>query len=134
MAFIAGPGDIDNSSVNTGYGPPCNYPGMPLAGTPVISPNVSIGGAPLSFYHASGPPNVVIGTPLTPPGACVPGVRTIVPQMNTTVKVNGKLVGVTGDLTNTASSFTGGPRYITGAGLHPTIILNEKNYVPPSGP
>ena len=134
MAFIAGPADVDNSSVNSGYGPPFNYPGMPLAGTPVISPNVSIGGAPLSFYHASGPPNVVIGTPLTPPGACVPGVRTIVPQMNTTVKVNGKLVGVTGDLTNKAGSFTGGPRYIAGAGLHPTVILNTKNYVPPSGP
>ena len=134
MAFIAGPADMDNSSVNSGYGPPCNYPGMPLAGTPVISPNVSIGGAPLTFYHASGPPNVVIGAPLTPPGVCTPGIRTIVPQMNTTVKVNNKLVGVTGDLTNKAGSFTGGPRYIAGAGLHPTVILNTKNYVPPSGP
>jgi len=134
MAFIAGPADVDNSSVNSGYGPPCNYPGMPLAGTPVISPNVSIGGAPLTFYHASGPPNVVIGAPLTPPGVCTPGIRTIVPQMNTTVKVNNKLVGVTGDLTNKAGSFTGGPRYIAGAGLHPTVILNTKNYVPPSGP
>ena len=134
MAFIAGPADVDNSSVNSGYGPPCNYPGNPLAGTPVISPNVSIGGAPLTFYHASGPPNVVIGAPLTPPGVCTPGIRTIVPQMNTTVKVNNKLVGVTGDLTNKAGSFTGGPRYIAGAGLHPTVILNTKNYVPPSGP
>ena len=134
MAFIAGPADIDQTSVNSGYGPPCTYPAMPLAGTPVISPNVSIGGAPLSFYHASGPPNVVIGTPLTPPGACVPGVRTIVPQMNTTVHVNGKLVGVTGDYTNIAGSSTGGPRMILGAGLHPTVILNTKNYIPPSGP
>ncbi len=134
MAFVAGPGDVDQTSVNVGYGPPCTYPGMPLGGTPVISPNVSFSGTPLSFYHASGPPSVVIGTPLTPPGACVPGVRTIIPQTNTTVKVNGKLVGVTGDFTNIAGSSTGGPRAIMGAGLHPTVILNTKNYIPPSGP
>ena len=134
MAFIAGPGDIDNSSVNTGYGPPCNYPAMPLGGTPVISPNVSAGGAPLSFYHASGPPVPVVGAPLSPPGVCIPGIRTIVPQKNTTVHVNGKLVGVTGDSTNKSSSSTGGPRVIIGAGLHPTVILNTKNYIPPSGP
>lgn len=134
MAFIAGPADADQPSVNAGYGPPCSYPGMPLAGTPVVSPNVGISGAPLTFYHASGPPSVVIGTPLSPPGACVPGVRTVIPQMNTTVHVNGKLVGVTGDYTNKAGSSTGGPRMILGVGLHPTVILNTKNYIPPSGP
>ncbi len=134
MAFIAGPADIDQTSVNAGYGPPCTYPAMPLGGVGVISPNVSAGGAPLQFYHASGPPVPVVGVPLSPPGACVPGIRTIIPQKNTTVHVNGKLVGVTGDFTNIAGSSTGGPRAIMGVGLHPTIILNENNYVPPSGP
>ncbi len=132
MAKVGGTGDTDNTSVNSGYGPPCVYNAQPMGGVPHISGNVMCEGQPMQFYHRLNPPSPVVGTPLTPPGVCIPGTRTIVPVVNATVKVNNKLVGVIGDRTDTG--FTGGPRVLTGAGQYPTIELNSKNYIPPSGP
>jgi len=120
MAFIVGSAGIEGNPSTDGN---CGY--APLAlGAPYISPNVKIQQQPAEFFYNA--PEASPGDPVVVPGAkinpliilplCEPRKRTYVHVLNTTVHINGKLVGVIGDQTiveGTAPNrvITGTPRY-----------------------
>ena len=147
--MIAGVATTDTPNVTPGgmhtvvggvanHGPPgvalCSYTGMPLGGTPYISPNVSVGTTPIQFYSASaGVPAPVPGVPMTfPPANCQPRPRIIEPVVNTKVKINGHLVGVIGDHSDLAGpsgnqSIGQTPgRVLTGPTIYPKIKIMTK--------
>ena len=120
MAFIAGPLTIDSESFWPGGAHPdhewtgtslCIYPPAPLAGTPHISPNISIGpkGAalPLKMYsdlNQKGiPAPTPVGAPTQPLQVCSPLTRTIRKVVNTKIKFNGVFIAVSGDQSDTPS-------------------------------
>ena len=134
MAMIAGESNIDTLSIG-GEGMNCSYAASPL-GAPYVSPNVKgnkFGGANAKFFSnfpegSPGDPVAVAGAKiriLEPPyPSCPPEPRTLVPVVNKTVHINGKLVAVVGDQANIAGQ---SPRPIVNVGQYPKIILNTKN-------
>ena len=136
MAFIAGAATIDSVSFFPGGPHPthdapsvtlCLYPAAPLAGTPYESPNVSIGpkdaAIPLQMYGETlgVPAPTPAGAPqIIPPPPCVPLPRTIEPVVNKKVKINGSLVAVSGDHSDTPN---GQSRVLTEMTLYPKIQL-----------
>ncbi len=128
MALIAGPGDMDTAS--TGLGPVCVYPGQPLGGPPFVSPDVYINQTPAQFFSAANPPSPIPqppASPTSPPGVCQVGIRTVIPRINNSVKINGMLPAVGGDQTDILG--TAPMRVIVAGTQYPTVILNTKNFI-----
>jgi len=101
----------------------CLYPGKPLGGSPVVSPNIKIGGKPVEFYTSATVPDTVEGVKVNPllPLPCQPGVRVILTINNTTVFFNNQLPAVVGDLAQMAST----ARPLVGPYGSPTIIIGS---------
>jgi len=119
MPNLAGRMTLD--TVNTDGN--CAYDPKALGGNPTRSPNVRIAGSLLETYDSTS-----ILDPVTPrklnllnPLPCQPGIRKIVPTVNTTVFINGKLPAVTGDQT----SIGGTPRPLTGPFQHANILIGS---------
>lgn len=96
MAQLVIPTTVDTQSTDGN----CLYPPKALGGSPVVSPNITIGGQQVQFYTSATVPATVEGVKVNPliPAPCLPGVRVIVPTNNTTVFFNGQLPAVAGDL------------------------------------
>ena len=121
MAFIVGSAGIESNPSVDGN---CAFPPLAL-GAPYVSPDVKIQQQPAEFFYnapegSPGDPVPVPGNklnPLAPPyPTCPTKPRTWIPTLNTTVHINGKLVGVIGDQTVVTGSapnrtVTGTPRY-----------------------
>ncbi len=131
MAEIATESNIDTLSIG-GEGMNCSYAASPL-GAPYVSPNVQIMNQPARFFSSfgegsPGDPVAVAGAKiriLEPPyPSCPPQPRTLVPVVNKTVHINGKLVAVVGDQANIAGQ---SPRPIIGTGGFLKVLLNTKN-------
>lgn len=100
MAQLVIPETMDSPSTEGN----CAYPAQALQGTPVVSPNITIGGQQAKFYTQAatgqpGAPSTVAGVKVNPliPAPCTPGIRVIVPSNNTTVHFNNQLPAVLGD-------------------------------------
>lgn len=95
MAQLVIPETIDTTSTDGN----CVYAAAALYGTPIASPNITIGGQQARFYTSSTPPATVVGTKVNPliPLPCQIGNRVIVPSNNTTVFFNNQLPAVAGD-------------------------------------
>ncbi len=102
MAQLVIPTTVDTSSTDGN----CVYPAAALGGSPVVSPNITIGGQQVQFYTSATVPATVVGQKVNPliPAPCQPGVRVIVPSNNTTVFFNGQLPAVAGDLAQMAGT------------------------------
>ena len=100
MAQLVIPETVDTQSTDGN----CLYRAQALQGTPVVSPNITIGGQQAKFYTQAasgqpGAPSTVVGEKVNPliPAPCTPGIRVIVPSNNTTVYFNSQLPAVLGD-------------------------------------
>lgn len=95
MAQLVIPATVDTQSIDGN----CTYPPKALGGSPVVSPNITIGGQQVQFYTSATVPATVEGIKINPaiPAPCIPGVRVIVPSNNTTVFFNNQLPAVVGD-------------------------------------
>ncbi len=131
MAQIATESNVDTLSIG-GEGMNCSYVASAL-GAPYVSPNVKLMNQNARFFSnfpegSPGDPVLVAGAKiriLEPPyPSCPPEPRTLVPVVNKTVHINGKLVAVVGDQANISGQ---SPRPIVGMGGYPKIILNTKN-------
>jgi len=103
----------------------CLYPATPLGGSPAVSPNVRIGGQPVEYYTSATVPDNVTGQKVNPliPVPCQPGVRVIVPTINTTVFINKQLPAVQGD----KAQMLGSDRPLVGPFGDPKVVFNTKN-------
>ena len=124
MPFIAGPETFDTASQVAS----CVYPPTAVGGAPMPT-TVMTGGAPLMIISGAPDPfpcAPVGGINVNPvvPIPCPPVPRFIVPKVNKTVIINGKLAAVTGDEATLAIG--GGPRPLTGPFRYPTIVIGSK--------
>ena len=122
MANLAAVNTIDTPNTDGN----CIYGAEPLGGTPTRSPNVRFNNTVLESYDTTSVLDTVTATKvnyLPPIGLipCQPGIRKILPTVNTTVFINGKLPAVTGDNT----SIGGTPRPLTGPFQHVNIIIGQ---------
>ena len=95
MSQLVIPETIDTTSTDGN----CLYAAAALYGSPVVSPNITIGGTQVQFYTSTAVPATVVGTKVNPllPAPCQIGNRVIVPSNNTTVFFNNQLPAVAGD-------------------------------------
>ena len=119
MANLAAVNTIDTANTDGN----CIYGAEPLGGTPTRSPNVRFNNTVLESYDTTSVLDTVTAVKVNPliPVPCQPGIRTILPTVNTTVFINGKLPAVTGDNT----SIGGTPRPLTGPFQHVNIIIGQ---------
>ena len=136
MAFIAGIATVDTTSSMPAGGHPshapsgptqCIYAALPLGGTPITADRVSIGSkdvaVPMQFYSGNvSVPAPVPGAPTTLIAACPVSPRYIEPVINKKVKVNGMLVAVIGDHSDTNAPQTT-QRVLTGPSVYPKIQI-----------
>ena len=111
----------------------CIYEAKPIGGTP-IETSVKVGnqtleiiaGTELEPYEC----DEITGVKVNPliPLPCAPGKRNIVPVVNTTVFIDGKLPAVTGDTAQLVINDIpiGTPRTLTGPFIHPTIKIGTR--------
>ena len=128
MPFVVGKNTFDTDSTD-GYN--CLYPAKALGGTPHVSPNVKFEDENVEFYDSTSFVDPADSVKINPviPAPCAPGVRTIIPKVNTTVHINGKLVAVSGDK---AQCIPTTDRLLTGPYKYPTIhIANSTLNVQP---
>ena len=120
MANLAGRTTLDTANTDGN----CIYGAATLGGTPTRSPNVRFNNNVLESYDTTSVLDTVTATKVNPliPVPCQPGIRTILPTVNTTVFINGKLPAVTGDNT----SIGGTPRPLTGPFQHANIIIGSR--------
>lgn len=99
----------------------CLYPAAPLAGTPNVSVNVFFENQAVEYYDSTSVVAPVTGVKVNPlvPVPCQPGTRVVVPLVNTSVFINGKLPAVQGD----EAKLLGTPRLLTGPFRYPTINI-----------
>ncbi len=122
MPNLVGSTTIDTTSTDGN----CSYPGLALGGTPSVSPKVRFDGAPVEYYHALSSIDPTTPVKINPliPAPCQPGNRAVVPLVNTTVFIDGKLPAVQGD---EAKLVLGGTlRSLTGPFKHPKIVFNTR--------
>ena len=111
----------------------CIYNAAPIGGAP-IETSVKVGNQTLEIIAGTEAQpyecDEITGVKVNPliPLPCAPGKRNIVPVVNTTVFIDGKLPAVTGD---TAQLVIGGvpigtPRTLTGPFIHPTIKIGTR--------
>ena len=106
----------------------CTYGAKAIGGEP-IETSVKVGEQTLEIiagpeaqpYECDDAPE---GVPLIPLLPCSPPDRTIVPTVNTTVYIDGKLPAVTGDQTQLVIGGT--PRVLTGPFQHANIIIGSR--------
>ena len=136
MAFIAGIATVDTASSMPAGGHPnhqvqgptqCMYAALPLGGTPITADRVSIGSkdgaVPMQFYSGNvSVPAPVPGVPTALIQACPTSPRYIEPVINKKVKVNGMLVAVIGDHSDTNAPQTT-QRILTGPSIYPKINI-----------
>jgi|7_EtaG_2_1085326.scaffolds.fasta_scaffold82010_3 uncharacterized Zn-binding protein involved in type VI secretion len=128
MPNVVGKQTLDTPSTD-GYN--CLYPAKALGGTPHVSPNVKFEDENVEFYDSTSFVDPADSVKINPviPAPCAPGVRTIIPKVNTTVHINGKLVAVSGDK---AQCIPTTDRLLTGPYKYPTIpIANSTLNVQP---
>ena len=121
MPLLVTPETLDTASTDAN----CLYPAAALGGSPVVSPNVSIGRQPVKFYTSSTVPATVTGQKINPliPAPCQPGVRVIVPTINTTVFINRQLPAVQGD----KAQMLGTDRPLTAPFSDPTVVIGSRS-------
>jgi len=121
MPNVVGSDCVDTPSA---AGLPCVYPAEEIGGETTISPNVYFEGEQVEHYPVV--ENIVLssveGTPIPPNTSCLPGDRVLVPKVNTSVHINGKLFAVSGDETVLVFA-PGTPRPLTGPFKYPTIVI-----------
>ena len=119
MPNLAGRTTLDTANTDGN----CIYNAATLGGTPTRSPNVRFNNNFLESYDTTSVLDTVTAVKVNPliPVPCQPGIRTILPTVNTTVFINGKLPAVTGDNT----SIGGTPRPLTGPFQHANIIIGQ---------
>tara|TARA_B100000131_G_scaffold157448_1_gene152709 strand:+ start:914 stop:1276 length:363 start_codon:yes stop_codon:yes gene_type:complete len=119
MPNIASSDCLDTSSTDGN----CLYPAKALGGSPHTSPNVYFENEQVEYYDSTSQVDNVDGVKINPvvPLPCQPGIRTIVPSVNTTVFINGKLPAVSGDL----AQFPGTNRPLTGPYNYTTINIQN---------
>lgn len=124
MAQLVIPETIDTTSTDGN----CTYAAAALYGTPVVSPNITIGGVQVQFYTAAasgqpGSPATVVGTKVNPliPAPCQIGERVIQATVNTTVFFNGQLPAVVGD----QAAIPGSPRPLVGPFGPSTVLIGS---------
>ena len=119
MANLAGVSTFDTENTDGN----CIYSRQPLGGQPQKSANVKFNQMNVEFYWSGSTLDDVNAVKVNPliPVPCQPGIRTILPTVNTTVFINGKLPAVTGDNT----SIGGTPRPLTGPFQHANIIIGQ---------
>ena len=118
MALIVGEQTIDTESIIGS----CRYPAQALGGAPTVSPNVYVNGQPLRSYDATSVPSDVTGIPLGN-NTCAIGTRQVIPSVNTTVYINGKLPALSGD--NVSMLGTTRPLPLTNTYVSDTIKIQE---------
>ena len=120
MANLAAVNTIDTANTDGN----CIYGAEPLGGSPQKSANVKFNQQNVEYYWSGSTLDDVTAVKVNPfiPVPCQPGIRTILPTVNTTVFINGKLPAVTGDNT----SIGGTPRPLTGPFQHVNIIIGQK--------
>ena len=120
MPLLVIPTTVDTLSTDAN----CLYPAAPLGGSPVVSPNVQIGGKAVEFYTSSTVPDSVTGEKINPliPLPCQPGIRVIKPLINKTVFINKQLPAVQGD----EAAMLGTPRPLTVPFGNPTVVFNSR--------
>ena len=118
MALIVGEQTIDTESIIGN----CRYPAQALGGAPTVSPNVYVNGQPLRSYDATSVPSDVTGIPLGN-NTCAIGTRQVIPSVNTTVYINGKLPALSGD--NVSMLGTTRPLPLTNTYVSDTIKIQE---------
>ena len=98
MANLAGRTTLDTANTDGN----CIYGAQPLGGQPQKSANVKFNQMNVEFYWSGSTLDDVNAVKVNPliPVPCQPGIRTILPTVNTTVFINGKLPAVTGDNTS----------------------------------
>ena len=121
MAQLVIPETVDTPSTEGN----CLYPAEPLQGSPIVSPNITIGGQQVKFYTSSTPPATVTGVKVNPliPAPCQPGIRVIVPSNNTTVFFNRQLPAVVGD----KAQMVGTDRPLVGPYGPSTVLIGSKS-------
>ena len=125
MPNIVGPETVDSPSTDG----VCTFPAAALGGSPYVSPTVYLEKQAAEIYISSEIPlpAQVTGTPLptNPLAICQPGVRSITPVINTSVRINGLLFAVTGDQADLITGITT-PRTLTGPFSYPTIQIGTQ--------
>ncbi len=126
MPFVAGKNTFDTPNTDGN----CLYPAKALGGTPWVSPNVKFEDENVEYYDSTSFVDPVPGVKINPviPAPCQPGTRVVIPQVNTRVMINNKLVAVQGD----KAQNLGTDRLLTGPYKYPTIhIANSTLNVQP---
>ena len=120
MPNVVGPDCVDTLSIGLN----CIYDAAELGGSSSTSPNVYFEGEKVEHYPVV--ENIqlaaVSGEPIPPSTSCLPGDRLLIPSVNTSVHINGKLFAVTGDETVIAIA-PGTKRPLTGPFKYPTIVI-----------
>ena len=122
MPNLVGKTTIDTTSTDGN----CIYPGLALGGSPSISPKVRFDGVPVEYYHVGSVIDATAPVKVNPliPAPCQPGTRAVVPLVNTSVFIDGKLPAVQGD---EARLILGGTlRSLTGPFKYPKIVFNTR--------
>ena len=119
MPNLAGRQTVDTANTDGN----CIYGAKALGGNPTKSPNVKFNQQFVESYDTTSTLDDVTAVKVNPliPLPCQPGIRKIVPTVNTTVFINGKLPAVTGDQT----SIGGTPRPLTGPFQHANILIGS---------
>ena len=102
----------------------CNYNPHPLGGTPFVATTIKVHQETLKGYTSASVLDNAPGVKINPisPLPCQPGIRVIVPTMNTTVFFEKKLFAVLGD----KAQMFGSDRPLTGPYKYPRIVIGSR--------
>ncbi len=102
----------------------CNYAAYPLGGTPFVATTIKVHQETLKGYTSASVLDNAPGVKINPisPLPCQPGIRVIVPTMNTTVFFEKKLFAVLGD----KAQMFGTDRPLTGPYKYPRIVIGSR--------